>query len=388
MMSVLTRGVSLSKVLPDILAHSELGEWWEPIQGPGHYHQANWPTIHISGWWDIFQGHQIDMFNQLTKLSNKHDHYLIVGPMGHCILDKITDGLIAKNEFKALVNSFGLATELFAEENEVKGTSFQSKMKKINVFVQRGGEEQEKTYWSSFDTWPKTRPHYLMFGSSRHVHLTTSVAMTEEENHSLRKLKFYEFGFDPITPIITEGGNNLILIMMGLGCGSVNQKVNEEERLDALVFTTPEPLKEDLTMVGHVKAVVFVSTKGKDADVFVSLNDVYIDPKTGKEVSMQIRFGIQRLKARDSTSEASKRSPVNPDEVYEVEVDMWFTAYVVPKGHRLRVVISSSSSPYYAVNLDGGNMVTWNRIHWSAEHPSRVELPVVDASDVPENRKF
>jgi predicted acyl esterase len=67
----------------------------------------------------------------------------------------------------------------------------------------------------------------------------------------------------------------------------MDQKKNEEKRLDAVVFSSPR-LEEDMVLTGKVRAVVFVSTKGKDADVFVSLNDVYVDEETGEEVSMQV----------------------------------------------------------------------------------------------------
>ena len=78
MMSIMTKGVSLEKTLPDILQHEEISDWWKPVQGPGHWNQVNWPTIQLSAWWDIFQGHQIEsMFffsSALSFTSETHAH--------------------------------------------------------------------------------------------------------------------------------------------------------------------------------------------------------------------------------------------------------------------------------------------------------------------------
>ncbi|MDE2978646.1 MAG: hypothetical protein OXU63_14160, partial [Acidobacteriota bacterium] len=55
-------------------------------------------------------------------------------------------------------------------------------------------------------------------------------------------------------------------------------------------------------------------------------------------------------------------------------------------GHRLRIEVSSSNFPRYDRNLNtGGNnydennwRVARNAVHHSAEHPSRIVLPVLD----------
>lgn len=383
LMAPLTRGVSLTSVLPSILSHSAMGEWWEPIQGPGHYHQVEWPTIHISGWWDIFQGHQLNMFNEITDKSPLQDHYLVVGPLGHCVLDVAGTAHNAQHEAKAIQNGLGLATEVFAkrEQTAMISNKFLRKMKKINVYVQRGGGKQElaKTFWSSFDAWPETTPQYLLLGPNKRATLSGSL-LREDGEDRLRKAKFGSFPFDPFVPTVTLGGNNLILMLLGRGCGSMDQSLNLENRRDAMVFTSAG-LGQDLILTGKVQSVVYLSTSGKNADVYVSLNDVYYDAELKREVSMQIRYGMQRLGAT-----LRKGEVVSKDQVYRVDVDMWFTSYVVPAGHKLRVVIASSSAPYYAVNLDGGKVVQRNTIHWSNEHPSHVHLPVVPS--LPVNADF
>jgi hypothetical protein len=63
------------------------------------------------------------------------------------------------------------------------------------------------------------------------------------------------------------------------------------------------------------------------------------------------------------------------------------TSYTFRKGHRVRVEVSSSKFPQYMRNLNtGGNnydetegVIAINTVHHSAEHPSRIELPVMPA---------
>jgi putative CocE/NonD family hydrolase len=64
------------------------------------------------------------------------------------------------------------------------------------------------------------------------------------------------------------------------------------------------------------------------------------------------------------------------------EIDVWSTANVFLRGHRLRVHVTSSSFPRWDRNLNTGDQRAPNyergrqRIHHDREHSSYVELPV------------
>ena len=99
---------------------------------------------------------------------------------------------------------------------------------------------------------------------------------------------------------------------------------------------------------------------------------------------MLISEGIRRLRFRNGYS---KEELAVPGEVYELEIPLIATANTFLQGHQVRIVLSSSSWPKYAKNLnDGGLMygqdlgpgvVATNRIHHDAAHPSALILPVV-----------
>jgi predicted acyl esterase len=84
------------------------------------------------------------------------------------------------------------------------------------------------------------------------------------------------------------------------------------------------------------------------------------------------------------------------DEIYKIAIDLWPTSYVFNAGHRIRVAVSSSNSPYFLKNDDEGDLVdeesplkgepARNTIHFSNEMPSALILPVVDLDDLHASR--
>ncbi|HSW28607.1 MAG TPA: CocE/NonD family hydrolase C-terminal non-catalytic domain-containing protein [Longimicrobiales bacterium] len=72
-------------------------------------------------------------------------------------------------------------------------------------------------------------------------------------------------------------------------------------------------------------------------------------------------------------------------EIYRYDIDVWFTALVVPPGDKIRVVISSAAFPKYDRNLNTGGdngcdtafVPTRQRVLHDAEHPSHVTLPII-----------
>ena len=81
-------------------------------------------------------------------------------------------------------------------------------------------------------------------------------------------------------------------------------------------------------------------------------------------------------------------------QVYEVEIMLWNTSYVVAPGHALRFSVSSSNFPRFSVNPNNGllladpiypgdNITAVNTLYHSPKYPSRVKLPIVDKSQLP-----
>jgi putative CocE/NonD family hydrolase len=148
-----------------------------------------------------------------------------------------------------------------------------------------------------------------------------------------------------------------------------------------LSFST-KVLAEPLEVTGAIKAKLYVSSDCPDTDFAVRLCDVYPDGRT-----MLVTDGILRTRFRKSFEQEEM---MTPGEVYEIEVDLWSTSLVFNKGHRIRVLVSSSNSPRFEPNPNTGHpfraddetRVATNTLHLSAKHPSAIVLPIYTSAAV------
>merc|ERR1712241_186077 len=102
------------------------------------------------------------------------------------------------------------------------------------------------------------------------------------------------------------------------------------------------------------------------------------------------------MRWRDGDSNQS--SPMHPGQIHEANIDLMTVAYVFPKGHRIRVAVSSAATPYYSPNYNTGkfdfgdasklSVTARNSIHIGPQHPSAITLPVVSVHDIPKNDRF
>jgi putative CocE/NonD family hydrolase len=159
--------------------------------------------------------------------------------------------------------------------------------------------------------------------------------------------------------------------------GPSSQRKNEI-RNDVLVYTS-DVLDEDLTVMGLVKAKFYAASTADDTDFAVMLCDV---AECG--LSINIVNSIIRASRRESLSNPSL---IEPEKIYEYNIDVGWTAALFKKGHRIRVTICSSNFPHFArtpntaavpsyeVDLNDWEIAR-QTIYHDAEHPSRVILPI------------
>ncbi len=149
-----------------------------------------------------------------------------------------------------------------------------------------------------------------------------------------------------------------------------------ERRDDVLVYTT-EPLAEDTEVCGPIKARLWASTSGRDADFMAKLLDVWPDG-----FAQRLSDGMVRARFRDGMD---RPEPVEPGRVYPLDVDVWNTCQRLRAGHRIRLEIASSAFPKFDRNPSTGEPLgktaklerSEQKILHDREHPSHVVLPIV-----------
>jgi len=342
-------------------AHRLFDPFWQVRSLKYVIHRVNAPAVHVGGWFDIFSQGTLDAFMMMQHESApgaRGKQRLIMGPWPHGVTRKVGELEFPENALQKPNSDMfdwfnywlkGIDTGMFdkpAVDYYVMGDV---------VAPDAPGNE-----WRTAQDWPipaRDTPLYLR----------ETGKLTFEKPTEVNSSQAYDF--DPKNPVPTKGGPNLLI-----PAGSMNQ--NElEKRPDVLVFQT-ESLEEPVQVVGRVKVKLWGSSSCVDTDFAAKLMDVYPDGR-----SMLIADGIIRGRFRKSFS---REELLEPGAVSEFEVDLWSTAIVFNKGHRIKIHITSSNHPRFDVNpntgqdyIEGGEMnIAKNMVYHDSKHPSHVVLPI------------
>ena len=332
------------------------------------------PSYWFVSWYDVATTPNISLFNLLRDKSKfpeaADNQYLVIAPTLHCSFKRATENTIvgersvgdARLDYDALTYSW-FDYWLKGQENGVK-----SKLPRVQYFTMGSNK------WQQSETWPPKEavatPFYLNSNGKANSRngdgvLTLSVPKTDMPD---------QFSYDPANPVNSFGGN-VCCIGNAIQGGSLDQQTMEL-REDILVYSTP-PLTEDVEITGFIESVLFVSSDAKDTDFTLKLIDVYPDGK-----AYNLDETIQRVRYREGYD---KEVFMEKDKVYEVKLSALSTSNFFPKGHQIRIEISSSNFPRFDRNLNtGGNnydekvgVVAKNKVHHSTKYPSRIILPMI-----------
>jgi predicted acyl esterase len=319
------------------------------------------PICNVGGWFDIFAQGTIDNFVGLQANGAglaAGNQKLIMGPYAHGQLDgrlKFPNGRRA---------TFGIDHQLRWFDRWLKDIDNGIDREPPVRYYLMGDTEDSAApgnEWRDASSWPPP-PRPTSFFLHPEKVLTTMMP---------KNMSSLSYAYDPKDPVPTVGGANLI----SGGKGPMDQR-QIEGRQDYLRFQT-EVLEAPLEVAGRVTVDLYVSSDAPDTDFVAKLVDVYPD---GYEALLT--DGIIRARYREGID---REVMLKPDEVVRVRVDLWSTAIVFNKGHRIALHVTSSNDPRFDPNPNTGHpqradnetQVAKNAIHFSPQHPSRLLLPVV-----------
>jgi putative CocE/NonD family hydrolase len=182
--------------------------------------------------------------------------------------------------------------------------------------------------------------------------------------------------YNPRNPVPTHGGQICCNNVFSLG-GAYDQR-EVEAREDVLVYSTP-PLDAPVEVVGPVKMILHAASSAPDTDWTAKLADV-----APCGYARNLTDGILRARYRNSMTEGK---PITPNEIVTYEIDMWATANVFQKGHRIRLEVSSSNFPRFDRNPNTGELPgrsaemvsALQTVFHDGTHASHLILPVIPA---------
>jgi len=392
------RGTSPLRLLPsyeqwciDIATHTTYDDYWrQPGYGPRPYfdQHADVPTLYVGGWYDTYTRNTLENFVELSKRQRNAVHVLM-GPWTHGGVGTAAAGDASFQPDGGLSDYRAVQLRWF--DHWLKGLSTGIEhMQPAKYFVMGGGSGPEdgtrKIYhggvWKSASAWPppdmKPTPFYFHAdGSLRTKPPQSDVGPTV-------------YSFDPANPVPTIGGH---LSAIPIPAGGFDQRNDKRfpfttgtlplsARRDVLCFVS-DPLEEALKIAGPIEAKLWVATDGLDTDFTAKLIDLY--PPTFNYpagCALNLTDSILRLRFRNGFEEEQLATP---GEVYEVSFELYPTANLFARGHRIRVDISSSNYPRFEVNpntagalgADRRMRVAENVLFHSESRPSHIVLPVI-----------
>ena len=216
--------------------------------------------------------------------------------------------------------------------------------------------------WKVTDTWPIAH-------EARSFYLTKDHKLQETEPEEAEAAITYPY--DPNDPVV-----RVDIDWKGqVADGPVDQRPLRSR--DDVVYFSTDPSKAPLEVTGRVWVDLYISTDVPDTAFMVKLLDIAPDGYEG-----MIAQGVVMARYHRGFDQPE---PLEVGRVYKLTIDLWSTAIVFAKGHRIGIYVTSSDAGRFAVHPNSyepvdsyeGAPVAHNSVHVSAQYPSRLILPVV-----------
>jgi putative CocE/NonD family hydrolase len=374
---------------------------------------ADAPTVIRCGWYDIFAISNAPIFARLRR-ERRGPIWLIYGPWVHNACERTYAGDVEFGPAAALDHN---ALRLRWFDRWLKGVDNGVENEApVRIFVMGGGNGRRDSAgrmrhggrWREEREWPLARTEWTPFYFHGDGGLRVERPGADDAPRG--------YAFDPSNPVPTISANVASfyehlpvpegihpsmspprsrmrsIVQMGasdqverpgvVGCRPPYGPL--AARPDVLVFQTP-PLERDLEVTGPLVARLWVSSDGPDTDFTAKLVDVHPPNEDYPQgYAMNLADGIRRARYRRGYA---RGEPMQPGQVYELEIDLGPTSNLFAAGHRIRVDLSSSNFPRFDVNPNTGEplgrqthaRVARNTVYVDAARPSHITLPIIPA---------
>jgi len=308
--------------------------------------------INNSGWYDIFSESLLDSFAVLAPNNNA---VVTIDSGGH---GGIGGDLVYPNPRRPVTKSLTFKDYLM-------GAPAKQPLESALVYFLMGDPRDPSApgnIWKVADRWPvPNTPTSLYLQKDGGL---SAVPSTEKD-------AVLTYDYDPRNPAPSFGGN----WEYGTKNGPHDQRPLKD-RKDILRFVG-EPLAEPVGVTGKIRVELHVSSDVPDTSFVATLVDIYPD---GYEAL--VRQGAMLARYSEGLD---KPAPIEKGKTYKLDMDLWSTALVFNKGHRIALFVTSSSTPAFEVHPNTYDpvdsidkaVVAHQAICLSGEHASRLILPVI-----------
>ncbi len=312
------------------------GPFWDRASTRDSYEKIRIPSFHISGWYDGYRDSVPRMLANVTAPVKG-----MIGPWSHAFPHAPwpNPGMEWRHEAVRFFDQWlkGVDTGIMDEPAfAVYVRDWHAPDSALDYIDGR---------WRWEDGWPVERTeHRTLFAQPDHG---LSSEAPQPVSHLLR--------YEPSSGVEAGGP------VMWWGDIAPDQRPTDAF---SLVYDSG-PLDEDVEILGFPQALLTVSADAPHANWYVRLSDVAQDGRVTL-VSGAGFNGTHRNSARDP-------DPLDPGEPFDLDIDMRFTSWTFPAGHRIRLSISNAQWPMFWPTPYP--MTT--RLQLGGDTGSRLRLPVI-----------
>jgi putative CocE/NonD family hydrolase len=364
----------------DVVKHPNYDDFWKVRNTLPHFKNIKPVILVVGGWYDSEDLYGTLHTFQAIEGSKEHSsNSLVMGPWFHHGWPSGPGNSFGDIQYGTNTGEYYRDSVEFPFFNYYLKGKGSIKIPKALLF------ETGSNKWKSYDTYPPKDLKEVNF------YLQPEGGLSTLKPTSLKPV-FDEYVSDPNKPVPYTSK------VQDARRFYYNFYMNEDQRFvagrpDVISYVT-EPLTEDVTILGDIKADMYVATSGTDADWVVKLIDVYPDSAknpipnpTGVKMGgyqMLLRGEIMRGKYRDSYEEPK---PFEPNEPTEVKITLQDVSHTFLKGHKIMVQVQSSWFPFYDRNpqtfcdiynaKESDFVKATHKIYFSKNYPSHVTLKLV-----------
>ncbi len=357
--------------------HPDYDDYWQKNSPLQYIQHPEIPQLHVGGYYDQedINGPQL-MYAHMEKKDSFNRNFIVLGPWNHGQWGRSNGDSLGKIAFE--VNT---------------GVDFRDLQKKWFDYWLKGignGKFDEATCfqtgsneWKTYKSWPPAEITIkkLYAGANQKASFTKPASQED----------YVSYISDPAKPVPYR----TLPIEATYGPGSRWKPWQVEDQ--RFVYTRPDvvsfamdSLTEDLTITGKIKAHLFASTSGTDADWVVKLIDVYprFDQKSLSMSGYQFPVAMEVFRGRFRKSFAVP-APLVPGKPEEFIIDLHDVNHTFKKGHHIMIEVQSSWFPLIDRNpqkfipnifeaKESDFIKAEQRVYISAKYPTYIELPVMD----------
>lgn len=324
------------------MAHETYDGYWKGLSIFPHLRDIRPAILTVGGWYDAEDlAGTLRTYRTIEKLNPGLRNTIVMGPWRHSGWSFFAGGGEDRGVFP-----FSGTVAYFQEKIELPFFNHCLKGKGPGDLPEAVVFETGSDQWRTYGSWPPAD------AEERKLYCADAGRLSFDAAPGSSRDGFDEYLSDPAKPVPYT---------MRTCTGHNRDYFVEDQRFaagrpDVLVYSG-EPLAEALTMTGPIRAELYVSTTGTDADWVVKVIDVYPDDAPDpKKNPGNIRMGgyqrlvrgeIMRGKFRNSFEQPE---PFIPGRVTKVEFELPDIQHTFLKGHRIMVQVQSSWFPLFDRN--------------------------------------